>query len=89
MTAGYTGVILLIMKTAVSIPDNVFEEAEITAQQLGLARSQLYTRAISEFIEHHNKNRITEKLNLIYTNSKDDSELGIHAIRKATQHDVW
>lgn len=34
------------MKTAISLPDSVFEEAEALAQQLGLSRSELYTKAL-------------------------------------------
>ena len=41
------------MKTAISIPDDVFAEAEETAQRLGVSRSGLYTRAIAEFVERH------------------------------------
>ena len=80
------------MKTAISIPDNLFTDAEITAKQLGLARSQLYVRAIKEFIEHHNKDKITEKLNKIYSNAVAENELsdaGIESIREATKNDTW
>ena len=80
------------MKTAISIPDNLFTEAEITAKQLGLARSQLYVRAIKEFIEHHNKDKITEKLNILYSDAVAEYELidaGIESIREATKNDTW
>ena len=80
------------MKTAISIPDNLFADAEITAKQLGLARSQLYVRAIKEFIEHHNKDKITEKLNVLYSNIVAEDELfdaGIETIREATKNDTW
>ena len=80
------------MKTAISIPDNLFTDAEITAKQLGLARSQLYVRAIKEFIEHHNKDKITEKLNILYSNVVAENDLldaGIESIREATKNDTW
>lgn len=80
------------MKTAISIPDKLFTDAEITAKQLGLARSQLYVRAIKEFIEHHNKDKITEKLNVLYSNVVAENELfdaGIESIREATKNDTW
>lgn len=38
------------MKTAISIPDDVFERAERTAARLGWSRSQLYTRAVAAFL---------------------------------------
>lgn len=80
------------MKTAISIPDNVYNDAEITAKQLGLARSQLYVLAIKEFIEHHNKENITEKLNLVFTresNVDDLQYIGLESLRKATENDTW
>jgi len=82
------------MKTAVSIPDGLFKNAEITAQRLGIPRSQLFARALEEFIKNHNKDRITEKLNEVYgklesLNIEYDPEISLEAIRKSTQHDTW
>ncbi len=80
------------MKTAISIPDNLFKEAEITAKQLGLARSQLYVKAIKEFIEHHNKDKITEKLNVLYSqvnNGEEVMDIGIDSLREASKNDSW
>lgn len=80
------------MKTAISIPDTLFNEAEITAKQLGLARSQLYVKAIKEFIEQHNKDRITKKLDALYSqadNTEGLTEIGIDTLREATKDDSW
>jgi len=80
------------MKTAISIPDTLFNEAEITAKQLGLARSQLYVKAIREFIEHHNKDKITQKLNALYSHAENTealTEIGLDALREATKDDSW
>ena len=81
------------MKTAISIPDQVFYDAENAAKQLGLARSQLYVRAIQEFIEHHGKDKITEKLDSVY-DSVDKTEdnfldVSLMKLRKATENDSW
>jgi metal-responsive CopG/Arc/MetJ family transcriptional regulator len=54
------------MKTAISIPDIQFEAAEKLAAQLGLSRSELYQKALAEFIAKHSDEKITEKLNEIY-----------------------
>ena len=80
------------MKTAISIPDKLFTDAEITAKQLGLARSQLYVRAIKEFIDHHNKDKITEKLNMLYADTVIENDIldrEIESLRKATKNDSW
>jgi metal-responsive CopG/Arc/MetJ family transcriptional regulator len=54
------------MKTAISIPDPVFEAAERLAERLGKSRSQLYTEAIGQYIEQHRSEGVTERLNAIY-----------------------
>ncbi len=80
------------MKTAISIPDNIFNEAEVTAKQLGLARSQLYVQAIKEFIDHQNKESITKKLNVQYEDMDTENEFidaGLDTLREATEHDSW
>ena len=54
------------MKTAISLPDTVFEEAERLAANLGLNRSQLYARALKAYIERHDNDAITDRLNQVY-----------------------
>lgn len=65
------------MKTAISIPDKVFNSAEKLANRLGKTRSQLYSQAISSYIARHQTDDITKKLDEVYTsqNSKLDPEL--------------
>ena len=53
------------MKTAVSIPDDVFEEAERLAKELQTSRSQLYSRALQEFVTRHAPDRLTEAMNRV------------------------
>jgi metal-responsive CopG/Arc/MetJ family transcriptional regulator len=54
------------MKTAISIPDSVYESAEKLAQRLGTSRSKLYTQALSNYLIQYEKQGITEKLNTVY-----------------------
>jgi len=64
------------MKTAISIPDPVFQAAEGLAQRLGISRSQLYSKAVLEFTACHKNDNITKKLNSIYNNEREfDEEL--------------
>ena len=63
------------MKTAISIRDEVFEAAERTAEALGISRSELYTKAVGEFIERHADERVTERLNAVYGESPSISAL--------------
>lgn len=61
------------MKTAISLPDPVFAEAEALAKQLGLSRSELYTKALQAYLRKYNQNQILNKLNQLY--SQESSEL--------------
>ncbi len=54
------------MKTAISIPDELFEEAEAAAKRLGVSRSRLYSEAVRAFLEVHSREAVTEKLNEVY-----------------------
>ncbi|MCK4841404.1 MAG: hypothetical protein KAT04_05920 [Methylococcales bacterium] len=65
------------MKIAISIPDPIFQSAEIMAHQLAISRSELFTKAISEYLEAHKYQNVTESLNQVYTefSSNLDEEL--------------
>ncbi len=54
------------MKTAISVPDPIFEEAEETAARLGMSRSQLYAKAVQIFVAQHRRDRVTEPLLAVY-----------------------
>ena len=51
------------MKTAVSIPDKVFEEAEQLARRMETSRSALYARALAEYIARHGTDQVTALMN--------------------------
>lgn len=53
------------MKVAVSIPDDVFAEAEALAKRLKSSRSEIYSRALREFIGTHAPDRVTERMNAV------------------------
>lgn len=53
------------MKTAVSVPDEVFQEAERAAKRLKLSRSELYSRALAEYLSRHTDNQVTAAINSV------------------------
>lgn len=63
------------MKTAISIPDAVFEAAETLAKRLGMARSELYSKAIAEYLERHRAAGVRERLDSVYAAADDASRL--------------
>ncbi len=50
------------MKTAVSIPDDVFAEAERLARRMKRSRSEVYSRALAEYVARHAPDRVTEAM---------------------------
>lgn len=73
------------MKTAISIPDEIFREAERAAKKLGVSRSELYTKAVLDFVERYRRERLTEKLNEVYSRDEAISELDPHLAALQTQ----
>jgi metal-responsive CopG/Arc/MetJ family transcriptional regulator len=53
------------MKTAISIPDEVFERGEQLARELSKSRSQLYSEALDEYVARHNPSTITDRMNSV------------------------
>ena len=53
------------MKVAVSIPDDVFAEADSLARRLKTTRSEIYARAVAAFVGEHDPDRITEAMNQV------------------------
>ena len=75
------------MKTAISIPDKLFIAADQYAKAHGFSRSNLYTKAISQFLEQHPADHITNQLNQVYKSKKSKlnntvSSLQFHSIEK-------
>ena len=66
-------VILSRMKTAVSIPDDIFQKAEETARTLRMSRSELYAKAVEAFVKQYQADAVTATLNTLY--EKEESGL--------------
>ena len=54
------------MKTAISLPDDLFESADALAERLGLSRSKLYATAVAEYLAKHRDEDITCRLNDVF-----------------------
>ena len=53
------------MKTAVSIPDEIFKKAERLARRMNKSRSQLFSNALADYIARHSSDHITEAMNQV------------------------
>ncbi len=63
------------MKTAISIPEELFQAAELTAHRLGLSRSALYQRALAAYLDRLNDRLVTEALDVTYAAGAEDDRL--------------
>ncbi|MBA2467685.1 MAG: hypothetical protein H0V46_08815 [Sphingomonas sp.] len=53
------------MKVAVSIPDDVFAEADLLARELQTSRSEIYARALAAFVATQDPDRVTRAMNAV------------------------
>ncbi|MCU0566771.1 MAG: hypothetical protein MUF49_09265 [Oculatellaceae cyanobacterium Prado106] len=78
------------MKTAISLPDSVFEEAEGLAKQLGLSRSELYTKALKAYLKKYNRDQILHKLNQVYSEQSSELDPGLAKMQlMSLPHEDW
>ncbi|MFM7131952.1 MAG: hypothetical protein ACKO0V_21600 [bacterium] len=78
------------MKTAISIPDELFQDAERLAMRLQTSRSQLYARALSEFIARHDNDRVTELMDEAVRDVGQEADLFVKkASSQAIERAEW
>ena len=59
------------MKTAVSVPDDVFESAERLARRERRSRSEVYSAALREYVARHSPDEVTDALNRVVSDVGD------------------
>lgn len=62
------------MKTAISIPDDLFEKGEELARELGVNRSALYSRALRDLIERTEAKSITAEIDRVLSEAGAPTE---------------
>jgi metal-responsive CopG/Arc/MetJ family transcriptional regulator len=84
--SGYT----LGMKTAVSVPDELFEAAERQAQRTKKSRSQLYADALAEYLARHAPDEVTEAMNAVVDQLQEPTDPFVMAAsRQALRRSEW
>ncbi len=76
------------MKTAVSIPDAIFERADELAGRLGKSRSQIYQEALVEYLDRREPRAVTRALDEL-TDELDVDAWTVEAGRKALERNEW
>jgi len=76
------------MKTAISLPNDLFKEAEAAAKDLGLSRSKLMQTALEEFLKRRRDEKITATLNRSLAKHPDEidpflQQLALEAMKRS------
>jgi hypothetical protein len=61
------------MKTAVSVPDDVFQKAERLARNAGRSRSEVYSTALREYVARHAPDEVTDAVNKVIGELGEDA----------------
>lgn len=78
------------MKTALSIPDDLFASADALAKRLGLSRSRLYASALQEFIAKHKSKNVTDRLNAVYASQDSSLDETLRQIQaRSIEKNTW
>ena len=62
------------MKTAVSLPDDLFEKVEELAEELHLSRSRIFAEAVQDYIAKRKNEEILRTLNTVYSEAETEAE---------------
>lgn len=78
------------MKTAVSIPDAIFDRAERLIRRTTRSRSALYAAALDEYVARHAPDEVTERMNVVWDDvcGTEDDFLAV-AARHALHRVEW
>jgi metal-responsive CopG/Arc/MetJ family transcriptional regulator len=80
------------MKTAISIPDRVFDAAEQVSKRMGVSRSRLYTMAIEQVVKRERARGVQKALDAVYAkvDSRLDSALAaMQSLSFSAEEEEW
>lgn len=85
---GYT----VKVKTAISVPDETFEQASRQAAELGISRSEFFARAARRYLDELASRSLTQQVNEALTAAGDDDSAAAAAqagLRRLAAGDEW
>jgi metal-responsive CopG/Arc/MetJ family transcriptional regulator len=78
------------MKTAVSIPDEVFEGVERLARRTKRSRSRLFSDALKEYLARHTPNEVTEAMDRAFAELGETKNAFVStAARRVLERSEW
>jgi len=78
------------MKTAVSIPDEVFEKVERLARRARKSRSEVFSAALREYVARHAPDEVTESINQVCDRIREQDDPFVRtAARRILKKPEW
>ena len=78
------------MKTAVSIPDDLFRQADELANRVGKSRSEIYREALAEYVCRREPGAVTRALDEVADElTIEHRSFAAHAARRTLEHSEW
>ena len=79
------------MKTAISLPDDTYEQASRRAAELGISRSEFFARAARRYLDELASKPLTHQINEALQAADDDSNAAAAAAgrRYLAAQDDW
>lgn len=78
------------MKTAVSIPDELFEKVERLARRARRSRSEVFSAALTEYVARHAPDEVTEAMNRVCAEINDQPDAFVAlASRRVLERTAW
>jgi metal-responsive CopG/Arc/MetJ family transcriptional regulator len=78
------------VKTAISIPNGIYQAAEQLAACLGISRSELYARAVDVFVKRHENENLTARINQVCESVDTSLDPALRSVERALlRRDEW
>jgi metal-responsive CopG/Arc/MetJ family transcriptional regulator len=78
------------MKTAISIPDEVFQRVERFARRAGRSRSEVFSAAVQEYVARHAPDEVTDAMDRVCADMPDQPDTFVRtASRRVLERTEW
>ena len=82
-----------VVKTAISLPDELYRRAEAIRARNGMSRSELYAEALTRWLPETERASVTEQLDRVYAQTTESASetraRRTHNRRTASKHWTW
>ena len=79
------------MKTAVSVPDDLFAQVDRLARRSRRSRSEVYSAALREYVARHAPDEVTARLDAVVAEAGDaeSGDISARAARRTLESGEW